>query len=161
MPIADIGQPRHQWVMRNLATLSVFLLAGCGSLLGGPSREEVAWANAPDGRTHAILVETNGGATTSFGYILELHSAPHDGTTPVYAGELYGAARSECAYGVDLHWRAPSTLVLGFASAEQVKVPSSVTVNGRKIQIVTQAGRVNDTAPCGGMAASRPVSNGG
>jgi hypothetical protein len=146
--------------MRNLATLSAFLLAGCGSFFGGPSREEVAWANAPDGRTHAILLETNGGATTSFGYIVELHSAPHNGATPVYAGELYGAARSECAYGVDLHWRDPSTLVLRFASAKQVKVPSSVTVDGRKIQIVTQAGRVNNAAPCGGMAASRPISNG-
>jgi len=146
--------------MRSLATLWIVLLSGCGSLFGEPSREEVAWDNAPDGRKHAILYETNGGATTSLGYIVELHSAPHDGTAPVNAGKLYGAARSECAYGVDLHWLTPSTLALRFASARQLKVPSSVTVDGRKIQLVTQAGRVNNAAPCGGMAASRPHPRG-
>jgi hypothetical protein len=146
--------------MRSLAALSTLILAGCGSLIGGPSRAEVAWANAPDGRTHAILSETNGGATTSFGYIVELHSAPHDGSAPINSGELYGAVRSECAYGVDLHWLDRSTLALRFASAEQVKVPNSVTVDGRQIQIVTQPGHANNAAPCGGMAASRPLPSG-
>lgn len=146
--------------MRCLAALVILLLAGCGSFRGGSSREEVVWANSPDGRTHAILSETNGGATTSFGYIVELHSAPHDGSTPVDAGKLYGAVRSECAYGVDLYWLNPSTLALRFASAKQVNVPAFVTVGGRQIQIVAQVGRTNNAAPCGGMAASRPGSNG-
>ncbi|MEG8028095.1 hypothetical protein [Sphingomonas aerolata] len=147
--------------MRSFAVLSTLILAGCASLFGGLSRDEVAWANAPDGRTHAILSETNGGATTSFGYIVELHSAPHDDAAPVNAGELYGAVRSECAYGVDLLWLNRSTLALRFASAKQVKVPNSITVDGRQIQIVTQPGHVNNAAPCGGMAASRPLPDGG
>lgn len=146
--------------MRSLATLGILLLAGCGNPLGGASREEVAWAGSPDGRTYAILSETNGGATASFGYIVELHAAPHDGSVPVNAGELYGAVRSECAYGVDLHWLNPSTLALQFTSAKQVNVPAFVTVDSRRIQIVPQAGRTNNAAPCGGMAASRPRSNG-
>ena len=146
--------------MRSLAALVIMILTGCGSLLGGPSREEVAWANSPDGRTHAILFEKNGGATTSFGYIVELHSASHDGSTPVGAGKLYGAVRSECAYGVELYWLNSSTLALRFASAKQVNVPASATVDNRHIQIVAQAGRANSAAPCGGMAASRPRSNG-
>ncbi len=146
--------------MRSLAVLGILLLAGCENLLGEPSREEVAWANSPDGRTHAILSETNGGATTSFGYIVELHPALHDGSVPVNAGKLYGAVRSECAYGVDLHWLHPSTLALRFASAKQVNVPAFVTVDGHQIQVVAQAGYTNNAAPCGGMAASRPRSNG-
>lgn len=146
--------------MRGLVTLSFLSLAGCGDLLSGSSREKVAWANAPDGRTHAILIETNGGATTSFGYIVELHSAPHDGAAPVNAGELYGAVRSGCAYGVNLHWLTPSTLALRFQSAKQVQVPTSVAVNGRQILIVTEAGRVDNAAPCGGMGASLPHPNG-
>lgn len=146
--------------MRSLTALGTLLLAGCGNLLGRQSREEVAWANSPDGRTHAILSETNGRATTSFGYIVELHRAPHDGSMPVNAGKLYGAVRSECAYGVDLQWLNASTLALRFASAKQVDVPAFVTVDSRPIQIVVQSQRTNNAAPCGGMAANQPRSNG-
>jgi hypothetical protein len=143
--------------MRSLVALLPVLLRGCGSLLGGPSRDEVAWANSPDSRTHAILSETNGGATTSFGYVVELRPTADQGEKPVNAGNLYGAVRSECAYGVDLHWLDPSTLALRFDSAERIDVPSSVVVaDGRRIRIVLQPGRVNNAAPCGGMAASHP-----
>ena len=55
------------------------MLAGCSDLFVAPSHGEVAWANSPDGLTHAILSETNGGATTSYGYKIELHPAPHEG----------------------------------------------------------------------------------
>ena len=145
--------------MRNLIACFTFLLTGCGGLLGGSSRDEVAWANSPDGRTHAILSETNGGATTSFGYVVELHPSGHNGDTPVNAGTLYGAVRSECAYGVDLRWLDPSTLALRFESAKRIEVPPSVVVGDRRIQIVVQAGAVNNDAPCGGMFANRPEAD--
>jgi hypothetical protein len=147
--------------MKHAISLIALLLAGCSGLFDAASREEVAWANAPDRRTHAILLETNGGATTSFGYIVELHPAGHQGETPVNAGSLYGATRSECAYGVDLRWLDPSILELRYESAKQVSVPKSVIVGGRRIHIVTHGGRVNTAAPCGGMLASRPELNGG
>ena len=40
------------------------LLAGCGLV----SRDEVARVASPYGGVEAVLIETNGGATTSFGY---------------------------------------------------------------------------------------------
>ncbi len=140
---------------------AALLLTGCGGLLGEPAREEVAWANSPDRRIHAILSETNGGATTSYGYVVELHPADHQGEAPVDAGSLYGAVRSECAYGVDLHWLNPSTLELRYQSAKQVTVPKSVIVDGRRIHLLAQGGRVNAAAPCGGMAVSHPAATRG
>lgn len=145
--------------MYRLAALLLLFLAACDSL-GGTSRNEVAWANSPDGRTHAILLETNGGATTSFGYLVELHPAGHQGEPPVSAGNLYGAIRSDCAYGVDLHWLDPRTLALRFDRAKQVRVPSSVVVGGRQVRIVPQPRYKNDAAPCGGMLASGGMSKG-
>jgi len=145
--------------MYRLAAFLLLSLAACDPL-GGTSRDEVAWANSPDGRTHAILLETNGGATTSFGYLVELHPAEHQGEPPIGAGNLYGAVRSDCAYGVDLHWLNPTTLALRFDSAKQVRVPSSVVVGGRPVRIVSQAGYKNDAAPCGGMLASSGMFKG-
>jgi hypothetical protein len=47
--------------------IALALLAGCSLV----SRDEVARVASPDGRVEAVLIETNGGATTSFGY--EVH----------------------------------------------------------------------------------------
>lgn len=144
--------------MCRLAPLLPLFLAGC-DLLGGASRDEVAWANSPDGRTHAILLETNGGATSSFGYVVELHPAGHQGERPVHAGNLYGAVRSACAYGVDLHWLGPTTLALRFKSAKQVHLSSSVMVGARRVRVIAQAGRIYHAAPCGGMVANNATAN--
>ncbi len=134
--------------------LSAVMLAGCDGGLGGVSREDVAWAPSPDGQTHAIVVETNGGATTSFGYRVELHPAGHDGEAPVQAADIYGALRSACAYGVDLRWLDPTSLAVQFRSAERIKAARSVLVGGRPIRIVIQSHRINPAARCGGMAYS-------
>lgn len=158
-PLRTLGEAGRFVSMRSLVTSLTFLLTACGGLLGGSSRDEVAWANSPDGRTHAILSETNGGATTSYGYVVELHLSDHGGDTPVNAGTLYGAVRSECAYGVDLRWLDPSTLALRFEKAQQTNVPASVVVGGRRFRIVVQAGEVNDDATCGGMLANRPEAD--
>jgi hypothetical protein len=142
--------------MRKLAALTFLLLTSCIDLFGNPSRDEVAWANSPDQRTHAILIETNGGATTSYGYLVELHPGGHGGEPPVQAGNLYGATRSACAYGVDLRWRSPNNLALRFDSAEQIDVPATVVVGGKRIRLTVERGTVNPNAACGGMAASLP-----
>lgn len=142
------------------ATLLAVLLCGC-DLTAGTSRDEVAWAQSPDGRIDAILLEINGGATTSFGYVVELHPASHRGEKPVEAGKFYAAVRSNCAYGIDLHWVDRSTLALRFESARQVAVPASVNVSGRPIRILAQSGMVNSGAPCGGMLVNRPPLKGG
>jgi hypothetical protein len=48
--------------MMLLMAYFIFLLAG------EPSKDEVARNTSPTGKVDAVLLETNGGATTSFGY---------------------------------------------------------------------------------------------
>ncbi len=116
----------------------------------GPAREERAWANSSDGRTHAILIETNGGATTAFGYQVELHPADHQGQRPISAADFYHVV-SDCGYGLGMHWADANTLVLSLRSASQMHVDSSVMVGGKNIQILVKTGVDDPTDPCRGM----------
>ena len=50
--------------MRLFVVILSLLLSACGIA----SEDEVARVTSPDGRVEAVLIETNGGATTSFGY---------------------------------------------------------------------------------------------
>jgi hypothetical protein len=134
--------------------LPMIMLGGCLDLLGSPKRDQVAWANSPDGAVHAILLETNGGATTSYGYEVELHPAPHQNEKPSPAGRLYGATRSSCAYGVNIGWLSPDHLTLEYDQADRVAVPPKVDVAGRTITIETKSGVPDADAPCGGMAVN-------
>ncbi len=64
--VAKLRKSAHYSAVKHAILLAALLaLPGCFDLVGPISREEVAWANAPDGLTHAILLQTNGGATTS------------------------------------------------------------------------------------------------
>ena len=61
--------------------LSSVLLAGCSFTAG--SKDEVARSAAPSGDVDGIIVETNGGATTSFGYevhVVERGGLPRNGS---------------------------------------------------------------------------------
>jgi hypothetical protein len=138
-----------------LLSAALLMPAGCFDLAGSAGREDVAWASSPDGLTHAILLETNGGATTSYGYEIGLHPAPHQGEQPVPAGRLYGAVRNGCAYGVNLRWLSPTELALEFSEARNLDVPAKVTVGGRAIAVVTRPGVSDPDAPCGSMSANR------
>lgn len=120
-----------------------------------PPRDEVARINSPDGQTRAVLFETNGGATTSYGYLVELSDSSDHEQTPVQAGQLYGAVRSDCAYGVDVGWTDPETLTLSIESAEQINVPKQVSIGGKLIRVLVRTGNKNEAAPCGGMAVNR------
>ena len=134
--------------------LPMIMLGGCHDLLGSPEREQVAWANSPDGAVHAILIEINGGTTTSYGYEVELHPASHHNEKPGPAGRLHGATRSSCAYGVNIGWLSPDHLTLEYDRADRVEVPAKVDVAGLTITIETKSGVSDAGAPCGGMAVS-------
>src|SRR5688572_1413730 len=110
--------------MKLRATLLMLSLVACTT---EPPRDEVTQLASPDGRTSAVLFETNGGATTSYGYLVELSDSSKQEQKPVQAGRLYGAARSGCAYGVDIGWTDPKTLTLSVESAERIDVPKQVS----------------------------------
>ena len=56
----------------------VLLLAACGVV----SRDEVAVVASPDRPLEAVLIETNGGATTSFGYEIWVREKGHGSDVP-------------------------------------------------------------------------------
>jgi hypothetical protein len=126
-----------------LILIPVLILDAC------VSRDVVARAPSPDGKIVARLFEINGGATTSFGYVVHVSRAwprwDHE------VASVYGALRSECASGLNMRWRDGNTLVLEFLEAKDVTFDGSVQVAGRTVNVIPKA-QVNDPkAPCGGM----------
>lgn len=93
------------WIVGTFASLAagaVLLMAWLFSgLVGEPSKDEVARVVSPSGKVDAVLVEINGGATTSFGYevyVVERGAQPSGSPTV----SLYGAVRNQHAYGANL-----------------------------------------------------------
>ena len=144
--------------MGKLLIIYSLSLTSCWSPTGDVSFEERAWANAPDGRTHAILTETNGGATTAFGYLVDLHPSDHQGEKPVRVADLYRVS-SNCEYGLDMEWIDANTLALRFDTAAQMKIAKAALVGGKRIRVVVKRGvEASDANPCRGMIG-RPRNN--
>jgi hypothetical protein len=130
--------------------VAVFLAALTLTSCGYPvSRDEVGVVRSPDGRMVARLFETNGGATTDFGYLVTLSAS--GSKTGIDVGSLYGAVRSDCAYGVNLRWRGPQQLVIEYLTAKSAHL-NNATMRGRPVTVVARTGMKDETAPCGGMA---------
>jgi hypothetical protein len=107
----------------------------------GVGREVVSVVPSPSDKADAVVVETNGGATTSYGY--EVHIVPH-GATPDRGQEaayLYGAIGKENRYGVKVRWDGPSRVVVEYLAAKTASVsrPSTV-VGGERVAVVLEAG---------------------
>jgi hypothetical protein len=135
-------------MIRWMAMASALFLTAC------VSHDEVARVTSPDGGVDAVLVETNGGATTSFGY--EIHVVPR-GNSPRSSSEaafLYGAIRNEQAYGVNLRWTSPTSLAIEYLSAHSATLPSA-SVAPREIAVQLVDGVSDPTAPPGGMLYNR------
>jgi hypothetical protein len=120
--------------------------------LPGPSIDEVARSQSPEGQFEAILVEINGGATTSFGYqvfVVPRHGKYSD-VSP--SASLYGAVRNENAYGANLNWVSPTELLVEFEQARSSKLDQSVvTVAGQAVRVELRPGITDVSAPPGGM----------
>jgi hypothetical protein len=117
-----------------------------------PSKDEVVRVNSPNGKLDAVLIEANGGATTSFGY--EVHIVPRNmaaSDSPV--AFLYGALRNKSAYGVNLRWDSPSLLAIEFLNAKSAKLEEHmVLVADQNVRVVMREGVLDLDAPAGGMA---------
>ena len=116
------------------------------------SQDEVARIPSPTNRIDAVLIETNGGATTSFGYRVFLTKPGWHWRTGTEVASLYGAARSEQAYGVNLKWRSPHELAVEYLRAYQERlVQAQATVAAEVVHTTLVAGHSDPTAPPGGM----------
>ena len=128
----------------------VFIFLACLLLTTCVSRAEVMSAKSPDSGLMATVVEINGGATTDFAYEVNIaRNWPLRWNRPI-AG-FYGAGRSNCAYGVNIHWTDDHTLLITYKEAKSTDVDQAVQMFGRTVHIVAKGGVDDPTAPCGGM----------
>ena len=136
--------------MRFLGVLLLPLLSSCTA--ADPSHDVVARSTSPDGMIDAIVIESNGGATSSFWYDVCL--APSGGTCKVSDSfaTLYGAARNDQSYGVDARWANNSLLQIEYLEAKRVTaVHSAASIGGRTINVALRPGIQDSSAPAGGM----------
>ena len=125
--------------------IALVLLTGCRV-----SRDEVARVPSPDGRLDAVLIETDAGATTSFGY--EIHVVEKGSPANDRVAWLYGAARNENAYGANLKWTNDHELAIEYLNAREQRVERAIArVAGRPIKVSLRSGVSDLTAPPGGM----------
>lgn len=143
------------WVVGTLVSLAagaVLLIAWLFSgLVGEPSKDEVARVVSPSGNIDAVLFETNGGATTSFGYEVYVveHGAQPSGSSAV---SLYGAVRNHRAYGANLSWPSSNSLAVEYLSAESANVNTDTqSVGMQAIHVVLREGVTDNAALPGGM----------
>ena len=114
---------------------------------------EILRTASPNGNTIAILYETNGGATTSFGYRIYLASDDID-SSPVEVASIYGAIRNNRgAYGIVPRWVSEDELHIEYySSLRDTIVPEVRRKSGKPIQIFTKL-NINDlSVPPGNMA---------
>jgi hypothetical protein len=143
------------WVVGILAFYAVvavlLLIWFFSGLVGEPSKDEVARVVSPSGKVDALLFESNGGATTSFGYeayVVERGAKPTG--SPVVS--LYGAVRNEHAYGANLVWSSPDSLAVEYLSAKSTKLNANTqSVGTQTIRFALREGLTDNTAPSGGM----------
>ena len=143
-----------KWLLYIAAAAAIFIAVAVSAflwLIPGPSADEVSRLAAPRGDIEAVLIETNGGATTSFGY--EIFVVPRGikpSGTPV--AFLYGALRSHKAYGANLRWLSDSNLDVEFESTKSAKVGAPlVSVANRSVRIELKPNITDLNAPPGGM----------
>jgi hypothetical protein len=136
-------------MLRSIVALP-FMMTACLSF--PVSHDEVSRVPSSAGGLDAVLVETNGGATTSFGYLV--YVVPH-GTRPSDGTEvamLYGAGRNDQAYGANLKWEGRSRLAVEYRDARQVELRRQTAVIGSDtVTIVLRSGVTDSAAPAGGM----------
>lgn len=126
-------------------------------LVFAPGVVEVARIASPVGDCEAVLLEVNGGATTSYGY--EVYLTPPHGQPqqPELVATLYAARRSSSAYGVNLRWLASNRLALQFESARTHElVQPAAQVGDHVVRVELQPGVTDPAAPAGSMESHLP-----
>jgi hypothetical protein len=132
-----------------LSPILFLILAGCFS---SDSSDTVARTLSPSGAVEALLDENNGGATTSFGYVVSLRAVSSSATTGVRVASAYGAVRNDQAYGMALVWADANTLEIQYWQARWATVERpSISIDGMTITTRMKAGVRDESAPAGGM----------
>ncbi len=133
-----------------LPVLCALLLVGC---LNAPwSHDEVARVPSPSKRLDALLIESNGGATTTFAY--RVYIVPHgQRVLPDSAvAHLDAATRSDSAYGAALRWFSDTRLNVEYFEARSARLRTPrVHLGSDTIAVTLAPGVIDSLAPGGGM----------
>jgi|SRR5712671_5556823 len=137
----------------------IIMTADFPKSFGRDSSDTVACAKSPSGAVEALLDENNGGATTSFGYVVSLRAVSSSATTGVRVASAYGAVRNDHAYGMTLVWVDENTLEIQYWQAGWTTVERpSVSIDGMTITTRIKAGVRDESAPAGGMLYNRAAT---
>jgi hypothetical protein len=114
------------------------------------SDQIVARFVAPSGHFEAVVHETDGGATTEFGYYVVIRKIA--GWYPDFRQFLIAesAVRADCESGLDLRWHGDDRLEIGFSSASRYNLtyPRTISIDGHEIAIAVQPGRAKPLPRC-------------
>lgn len=116
-----------------------------------PSRDEVARVASPSGKVDVVLIETNGGATTSFGYDVFLVPSGGNFNDGTKVAHFYSAGRNKSAYGVNLVWREKQLAVEYLDAKIEKLLQNTAIVAGETVKISLRSGVNDPNAPAGGM----------
>jgi hypothetical protein len=152
----------HKRIGILVLTSTLLFEAGCFRNPAGEwSWDEVTRVTSPSGEIDAVLVEGNGGATTSFGYEVFLVKSGKKHDSGVHAAWLYGAVRNKHAYGVNLKWIEPQVLSVEYLRSKGERlVANPVQINGDDFEIRLNSGIEDPQAPSGGMLYNLQKSGG-
>ncbi len=112
-----------------LSVVVLVFVTGCGW-----SKVEVQRVASPSGELEAVVIEEDGGATTSKGYavyIVERGNAELGD----HCAYIYGARLSENDYGISIEWSAEDHLEIHFIRAKFVEYEESIIVGDRLVEI--------------------------
>lgn len=146
---------------RSVARILAFITAGLVALLIAavamlwyafePSKDEVASVKSPDGRLVAKLFEINGGATTSFRYLVTVSDAAAP-SREHEAASLQGAVRGPSAWGANLRWNSPRELTVEYLDAKSTDLLNpKISLLGSEITVLLRPNITDSSAPPGGM----------
>ena len=139
---------------RSALILSALATVGCFSI-SDTSFDEVSRVSSPAGKMDAILVETNGGATTSFGYYVFVVPPGVKLTKrdeKYIVARLYGAIRNQGAYGANLRWSVKERLQIEYLRSKAAEViEPTVNYDGVDVAVELRGGVEDPAAAPGGM----------
>ncbi|XVJ70718.1 MAG: hypothetical protein HEQ39_14670 [Rhizobacter sp.] len=115
------------------------------------SADEVARMPSPNEMVDAVVIETNGGATTSYGYEVYL-TAPKKKVKGQPVASLYGATRSDKAWGINLQWVSSEKLSVQYLSAKSTQLNEpNAAIGTQQVHVVLESNRPDPNAPQGSM----------
>ena len=139
----------------HIALILVALVTVSCFSISDVSFDEVSRVTSPDGRMDAILIETNGGATTSFGYYVfvvppGVKLSKRDDKYIV--ASMYDTVRNQGAYGVNLRWPVKERLQIVYLRSKTADVLApTLNYDGFDVAVELISGVEDPAAPPGGM----------